>query len=163
MDVDRHRSDHVGIAIAGAVGALVLATANVAPHLLMSGVGVGVTDGALMATGLALTMRQRPAPTAAFCWGLMTSKALLISLAALGVALPTVVITALTGLILLTMAGTLARRSWMLAGGALAAAVLTVLGPVAWGVGVRAAWFTGLALWLAPAELVNPSLRSERP
>ena len=162
MGAERHRSDHPGIALAGALGALVLAAANVAPHLLMSGVSVGVTDGALMATGLALTMHQRRAPMAAFCWGLMTSKALLITLAALGVTLPTVVITALTGLILLTMAGTMARRSWMLAWGALVAAILIMQGPAVWVAGVGAAWFTGLALWLAPAARSNPDLGAER-
>lgn len=151
------------MAWAGALGAVELAAANLWPHLLTGGASVVGTDGALMTTGFALMIRQRPAPTAAFCWGLMTGKALMITLAAMGTAMPTVAITALTGLILLTMAGTLARRSAILAGGAFVAAVLTLHGPVAWGLGVRAAWFTGLAIWLAPASaLLNPSLRTER-
>lgn len=140
-----------GIAGIGAAGAVVLGAANVWPHLLTEGVGLVGTDGALMATGMALMMRQRPAPTAALCWGLMIGKALVLTLAATGTRMPPTVVGAFTLGILLYMAGSLAwERVWLLAGGAVLAAVLTGFGPNRWAPDLRAAWFVGLAVWLMP-------------
>jgi hypothetical protein len=142
------------IAWVGAGGAGELGAANAWPHLFTQGVGLGATDGALMATGLALMMRQRPAPTAALCWGLMIGKALVLTLAAAGTRMPPTVIEAFTVLILLYMAASLAwEREWLLAGGAALAAVITGFGPVLWGQDLRGAWFVGLAIWLYPGAL----------
>lgn len=58
---------------------------------------------------------------------------------------------AFTLLILLYMAGALTwDRVWMLAGGAVLAAAVTVSGPPAWAADLRLMWFIGLATWLAP-------------
>lgn len=152
-----------GFAGIGAGSAVDLGVANAWPHLVTHGVGLVVTDGALMATGLALMMRWRPAPTAALCWGLMIGKALVLTLAATGTQMPPTVIGAFTLLILLYMAGSLAwRRVWWLAGGAALAAVLTGFGPVLWGQDLRAAWFVGLAVWLYPGTLGTRILSSMR-
>ncbi len=142
------------IAWVGAGGAVELGAANAWPHLFTQSVGLVGTDAALMATGLALMMRQRPAPTAALCWGLMIGKALVLTLAATGTRMPPTVIEAFTVLILLYMAGSLAgERMWLLAGGAALAAVLTEFGPALWGQTLRGAWFVGLAVWLYPGTL----------
>lgn len=135
--------------IAGALGAVVWAATNVWPYGFSQGVGVVATDAALLATGIAVMMRQQPAPTAALCLGLMMSKALLLTLIARGTPVPMSVMSALTILILLYMAGSLiAQRVWILVIGAIVAAVLTGLGPPIAGADGRALWFLGMALWL---------------
>ncbi|PSR20010.1 MAG: hypothetical protein C7B45_17015 [Sulfobacillus acidophilus] len=167
MERYRPHSDSLCIAWIGAGGAVALGAANGWPHLLTQGVGLVGTDGALMATGLALMMRQRPAPTAALCWGLMIGKALVLTLAATGTRMPTTVVGAFTLLILLYIAGSLAwERVWILAGGAALAAVLTGFGPTIWAQDLRAAWFVGLAVWLTPGHAkvhVRPVRSSVRP
>ena len=148
------------IAWVGAGGAVELGAANAWPHLFTQSVGLVGTDAALMATGLALMMRQRPAPTAALCWGLMIGKALVLTLAATGTRMPPTVIEAFTLLILLYMTGSLAwGRVWALAGGAALAAVLTGFGPALWGQDLRGAWFVGLAVWLYPG-ILGPRISS---
>lgn len=152
-----------GIAWVGAWGAVELAAADEWPHRLTQGVGLVATDGALLATGLALMMRQRPAPTAALCWGFMIGKALVLTLAASGTRIPTTLVEAFTLLILVYMAGSLAwERVWILAGGAALAAMLTGFGPAVWSQALRVAWFVGLAVWLRPGTRAPASSPCDR-
>ncbi|SMC05359.1 hypothetical protein SAMN00768000_2189 [Sulfobacillus thermosulfidooxidans DSM 9293] len=146
--------------VVGAVGALGLAAWNLSPGLFTRGLGVGFVDGALMATGLGLIARQPGQWSGPLCLGLMIGKGLVLTLATMGFEISLRVPWAFSILILLYMAGTLAAaRVWVLAGGALAAAILTWHGSLAWGMGVRAAWFVGLAGWLAPGTGIAPAGR----
>ncbi len=145
-----YRPGDLGVAVIGALGALELSGANAWPRLLTQGTGVIGTDAALVATGIALMWRQRSVPTAALCLGLMSGKALLLTLAAFGTPVSAPVLGGFTILILLYMAGSLAtQRTWVLSVGAVLAAGLTGLGPPVGGDVIRILWFLGLAIWLA--------------